>query len=85
MYSERSSPVLGLQVQELRDDDIRDLVVDRDSREDDPLVEQPRVDVVFAFAARVRSITVGISGMALTLAVAGIPPASGAIIRTWRR
>ena len=41
----------ALQVQELRDDEVRDLVVDRAAEEDDPLVEQAGVDVVLALAA----------------------------------
>ena len=44
--------VLGLQVEELGDDEVRDLVVDRRAEEDDPLVEQTRVDVERALAAR---------------------------------
>ena len=40
-----------LEVQELRDDEVRDLVVDRRAEEDDALVEQARVDVVLALAA----------------------------------
>jgi hypothetical protein len=38
-------------VQELRDHEVGDLVVDGLAEEDDPLVEQPRVDVVLALAA----------------------------------
>ena len=37
--------VLGLEVEQLGDDQVRDLVVDRRAEEDDPLVEQARVDV----------------------------------------
>ena len=37
--------VLALEVQQLGDDQVGDLVVDRRAEEDDPLVEQPRVDV----------------------------------------
>ena len=44
--------ILALQVQQLGDDEVRDLVVDRRAEEDDPLVEQPRVDVELALAAR---------------------------------
>ena len=40
-----------LQVQQLRDDDVGDLIVDRGAQEDDALVEQARVDVVLALAA----------------------------------
>jgi hypothetical protein len=43
----------GFEVQELRDDEVRDLVVDRLAEEDDPLVEQPAVDVERALAAPV--------------------------------
>ena len=39
-------------MEELRDDEVRDLVVDRRAEEDDPLVEQARVDVERALAAR---------------------------------
>jgi hypothetical protein len=44
--------VLRLEVEELRDHQVRDLVVDRRAEEDDALVEQPRVDVELALAAR---------------------------------
>ena len=44
--------VLGLEVQQLRDDQVRDLVVDGRAEEDDPLVEQPAVDVERALTAR---------------------------------
>src|SRR3954469_25293388 len=37
--------VLGLEVQQLGHDEVRDLVVDRGAEEDDPLVEQARIDV----------------------------------------
>ena len=40
------------EVQQLGDDEVGDLVVDRRAEEDDALVEQPRVDVVLALAAR---------------------------------
>src|SRR4029077_13601291 len=43
----------GLEVQELGDDEVRDLVVDRLAEEDDPLVEQAAVDVERAFLAPV--------------------------------
>ena len=43
--------VLALQVQELGDDAVRDLVVDRRAEEDDALLEQHRVDVVDTLAA----------------------------------
>ena len=43
----------GLEVQQLRDDEVRDLVVDRLAEEDDALVEQPAVDVERALAAPV--------------------------------
>src|SRR2546430_2429369 len=36
----------------LRDDEIRDLIVDRRPQEDDPLVEEARIDVEEALAAR---------------------------------
>src|SRR6476659_8608378 len=39
-------------MEELGDDQVRDLVVDRRPQEDDPLVEQPGVDVEGALAAR---------------------------------
>src|SRR6266516_4653274 len=44
--------VLGLQMQELGDHEVRDLVVDRSPQEDDPLVEQTGVDVERALSAR---------------------------------
>ncbi len=56
--------ILALEVQQLRHHEVRHLIVDRRAQEDDPLVEQPRVDVELALAARVRSMTMGISGMA---------------------
>ena len=43
--------VLGLQMQQLRDDEVRDLVVDGRAEEDDPLVEQAAVDVERALPA----------------------------------
>jgi hypothetical protein len=46
-------------VQELRVDDVRDLVVDLGAQEHDALVEQPRVDVERALAARVLLDDVG--------------------------
>ena len=44
--------VLGLEVDELGDDEVRDVLVDRRAEEDDPLVQQARVDVERALAAR---------------------------------
>src|SRR5215207_5880184 len=44
--------VLRLEVQELGDDQVGDHVVDCRPEEDDPLVEQPAVDVELALAAR---------------------------------
>jgi hypothetical protein len=43
--------VLRLEVQQLRDDEVGDLVVDRAAEEDDALVEQARVDVELALTA----------------------------------
>jgi hypothetical protein len=43
--------ILGLEVDQLGDDQIRNLVVDRLAQEDDPLAEQPRVDVERPLAA----------------------------------
>src|SRR4051794_1190696 len=37
---------------QLRDDQVRDLVVDRGAEEDDPLIEQTRVDVERTLATR---------------------------------
>src|SRR6185312_13928613 len=37
--------ILGLQVQQLRDDQVRDLVIDGRAEKDDPLIEQTTVDV----------------------------------------
>ncbi len=44
--------VVGLQVQQLRHDQVGDLVVHRRAEEDDPLVEQPAVDVECSLTAR---------------------------------
>ena len=44
--------VLGLEVQQLGDDQVGDRVVDRRAEEDDPLVEQAAVDVELALPAR---------------------------------
>src|SRR5579883_2581735 len=44
--------VLRLQVQKLRDDQVRDLVIDRSAQENNPLVEQPAVDVERTLASR---------------------------------
>ena len=44
--------VLGLEVDQLGDHEVRDVLVDRRAEEDDPLVEQARVDVERALAAR---------------------------------
>ena len=41
--------VLGLEEQQLGDDQVRQVVLDRVTEEDDPLAEQARVDVVRAF------------------------------------
>ena len=43
--------VLGLEEQELGDDEVGDVVLDRVAEEDDPLAQQARVDVVGALAA----------------------------------
>ena len=52
MYSEMSfSGILALQVQQLRHHQVGHLIVDRRPQEDDPLVEQPRIDVELAVAA----------------------------------
>ncbi len=44
--------ILALEVQQLRHHEVRDLIVDRRPEEDDPLVEQSRIDVELALAAR---------------------------------
>src|SRR4029077_1930866 len=44
--------ILRLEVQQLRHDEVRDLIVDRRAEEDDPLVEQAAVDLELALAAR---------------------------------
>src|SRR5207247_8120230 len=44
--------ILRLEMEKLRHDQVRDLVVDGRAEEDDPLVEQARVDVERALAAR---------------------------------
>ena len=43
--------ILGLEVEELGDDQVGDLVGDRRAEEDDPLVQQPGVDVERALSA----------------------------------
>ena len=43
---------VGLEKQELRDEDVRDVVVDLGAEEDDAVHEQAREDVVGALAAR---------------------------------
>ena len=45
--------VVGLEQQELRDDQVRDLVVDLAAEEDDPVAQKPRVDVERALGAAV--------------------------------
>ena len=56
--------VIGLEVEELRDDEVRDLVVDRRAEKDDPLVEQTRIDVEQRASPRdVCSMTMGMSGL----------------------
>jgi hypothetical protein len=44
--------VLGLEVEQLGDSEVRDLVVDRRAEEDDPLVQEPGVDVERALTER---------------------------------
>ena len=46
--------ILGLEEEQLRRDEVRDLVVNLLAEEDDALPEQPRVDVERALAAAVR-------------------------------
>src|SRR5262249_54120688 len=41
----------GLEEQELRDDEVREVVTDRVAEDDDPIAQEPRVDVVGPFAA----------------------------------
>ena len=43
--------VFRLQKEQLRGDQVGDVVVDRMAQKDDPILEQPRIDVVGAFAA----------------------------------
>jgi hypothetical protein len=43
--------VLGIEEQELGDDEVRDVILDRVAEEDDPFPEQPRVDVVGTLTA----------------------------------
>ena len=45
--------ILGLEVQQLRHDEVGDVVVDRGADEHDALAQQPRVDVERALSARV--------------------------------
>ena len=51
--------IVGLEQQELRDDQVRDLVVDLAAEEDDPVAEQPGVDVERALrrGRRIRSLS----------------------------
>jgi hypothetical protein len=44
--------VVGLEVEQLGDDEVRDLVVDGGADHHDPVLQQPRVDVERALAAR---------------------------------
>src|SRR5204862_7022526 len=44
--------VLGLEVQQLGDDQVRDLIVDRGAEKDDSLVQQARINVEGALASR---------------------------------
>ena len=44
--------VLGLEVDQLGDDQVRDVLGHRSAEEDDPLVEQAGIDVERALAAR---------------------------------
>src|SRR5438876_348120 len=43
--------VVGLEVDHLGDDEVRHIVVDRRAKEDDPLLQHPRVDVAEALSA----------------------------------
>ena len=43
--------ILGFQVQELRDDEVRRVVLDRTHDENHPLLQQTRIDIVRALAA----------------------------------
>ena len=69
--------ILALEVQQLRDHEVRDLVVDRRAQEDDALVEQPRVDVELALPARRALDDHRDQWHAPTLAV-GLPVSAGA-------
>ena len=44
--------IIGLQVQQFGDSEVRDLVVDRRAEEDDPLAQKPRVDIELALTER---------------------------------
>ena len=46
------SGIFGFQKQQLGDDQVGDLVIDRRSQEDDVLFQQARIDIVGALAAR---------------------------------
>ena len=59
--------VVGLEQQELGDDQVRDLVVDLVAEEDDAFAQEARVDVERALPRRSDSITVGIIGNAVLL------------------
>ena len=55
--------ILGLQMDELRHDQVGDLIVHGSPEEDDSLVQKPRVDVEGALAFDVCSTTIGINGL----------------------
>ena len=59
-------PVLHLEEEQLGDDRIRHVVIDRRAEEDDAILQQPRIDVVdCARRGRVCSTTYGIVVVAL--------------------
>src|SRR5262249_25546016 len=72
--------VFGLEEEQLRDDEVRDFVVDAAAEDDDPIPEEPRVDVVGSLTAT-RLLDddwdqVGVHGRGLRLAInsTGITP-----------
>ena len=53
--------ILRLEEEELRRDQVRDVVVDLLAEEDDALAQEPRVDVERALVAPVCSTTIGMT------------------------
>jgi hypothetical protein len=60
-------------MEQFGDRQVGDLIVDRRAEEDDPLVEEARVDVEGAFAMMVCSTTIGINGLIDALSDSVLP------------